>query len=297
MTAALFVELFLAGVVVGGLYALMAFSFSLILATTHVLNVAHGVFMVLGAAASTLLVRHVGVPMAAGFVVVAAGFLALGALVDAALVRPLGDRPPGEILVGSILVTFGLALTAEALLGFYWARLIEPQPIFALAPRIASLRIGEIVVSGPRAVALLFTASAVAALHLLLVRTRIGKEARAVAQNAVGARIIGLEPRRVATAVLTVGIMLAALSGAVFILAIPLTPYEGLRLTMIAFTVSAAGGVGNLPGALAAGVALGVAEVFTGYWVGPVWSPMTSLLVLFAVLLLRPVALLGGVGR
>jgi branched-chain amino acid transport system permease protein len=253
--------------------------------------------MVLGAAAVTLLVRHLGLPVAAGFVLVAAGFLALGALVHATLVRPLGDRPPGEILVGSILVTFGLALAAEALLGFYWARLIEPQPIFALTPRIASLRLGEVVVSGPRAVALLFTAGAVAVLHLLLVRTRIGKEARAVAQNATGARIIGLEPRRVGTAVLTVGIMLAALSGAVFVLAIPLTPYEGLRLTMIAFTVSAAGGVGNLPGALAAGVALGVAEVFTGYWAGPVWSPMTSLLVLFGVLLFRPVGLLGSAGR
>ncbi|MDR7554935.1 MAG: branched-chain amino acid ABC transporter permease [Armatimonadota bacterium] len=297
MSAALFVELLLGGVVVGGLYALMAFSFSLILATTHVLNVAHGVFMVLGAAAVTLLVRHAGMPLVPGFVLVAAGFLALGALVYVGLVRPLGARPPGEMLVGSILVTFGLALAAEALLGFYWARLIEPQPIFALAPRIASLRLGPVVVSGPRAVALLFTAGAVAVLHLLLVRTRIGKEARAVAQNATGARIIGLEPSRVATAVLTVGLMLAALSGAVFVLAIPLTPYEGLRLTMIAFTVSAAGGVGNLPGALAAGVALGVAEVFTGYWVGAVWSPMTSLLVLFGVLLLRPVALLGGAGR
>jgi len=297
VTVPLFVELLLAGVVVGGLYALMAFSFSLILATTHVLNVAHGVFMVLGAAGVTLLVRHLGLPVAMGFAAVGVGFVAVGALVYATLVRPLSDREPGEVLVGSILVTFGLALAAEALLGFYWARLVEPQPVFALTPRVASLRLGEVVVSGSRAVALLFTALAVAILHLLLVRTRIGKEARAVAQNAIGARIIGLEPRRVAAAVLTVGITAAALSGAVFVLAIPLTPYEGLRLTMIAFTVSAAGGVGNLPGALAAGVALGVAEVFTGYWVGPVWSPMTSLLVLFGVLLLRPVGLLGGAGR
>ncbi|MDR5683785.1 MAG: branched-chain amino acid ABC transporter permease [Armatimonadota bacterium] len=297
MSWPLFFELLLGGVVLGGLYALMAFAFSLILATTHVLNVSHGVVMVLGAALGTLLVRHVGMPFALGLAVVVVVFLVVGGLFEAALVRPLTARSTTEILVGSIMATFGLALALESLLGVYWARAVEPQPIFALQLGVTSLRLGDVTVSGPRASVLAFSAAAVVLFHLFLTRTRIGKEARAVAQNRTGALVIGLDPRRVSRTILTLGIAATALAGTFYVVAVPLGPYDGLRLTMIAFTVSAAGGVGNLPGALWAGLALGVAEVFTGFWIGPVWSPLTYLLVLFAVLLLRPSGLLGGLLR
>lgn len=293
MTWPLFFELLLGGIVLGGLYALMAFAFSVTLATTHILNVSHGVFMVLGAAASTLLVRHLGVHLIPALVVVAAAFFVVGALFQVALARPLSGRPPGEILVASILVTFGLALALEALLGFYWARHIEPQPIFALTLRVPSIPIGDVVVSGPRAMVLLFTAAAVGLFHLFLTRTRTGKELRAVSQNVTGALIVGVDPQRISLWIFAIGIMAAAVAGAFFVMAIPLPPFEGIRLTLIAFTVTAVGGVGNLPGALWAGIALGVAEVFTAFWIGSVWSPLMSLLVLFGVLLVRPAGILG----
>lgn len=293
MSGALFAELLLGGVALGGLYALMAFAFSLTLATAHVLNVAHGVTMILGAALGTFLVRFLGWGLGPALVLVAAAFLLLGALFEAALVRPLAGRPGAEILVASIMVTFGLALALEVLLGFYWARFVEPQPIFALTPGIASLTLGPVVIPGSRVAVLAFVAAAVGLVHLFLTRTRTGKEARAVSQNARGALVVGIDPRRVSRRILAVAVMATALAGVVFVVAIPLHPYEGIRLTLIAFTVTAVGGVGNLPGALWAGVALGVAEVFTGFWAGPVWAPLMSLLVLFAVLLLRPTGILG----
>lgn len=292
MTLQVLVELVVGGAVLGGLYALMAFAFSLVLATTHVLNVAHGTFMVLGAALSTLLVRHLHLPLAAGLGAVLGTFLGVGWIFEAALIRPLTGRPPAQVLVGSILATFGLAIATEALVGFYWARAIEPQPIFALELGISSVRIGSLVVSGPRALALVFSVVAIELFHLFLTRTRLGQQARAVAQNPIGALVIGIEPSRVARTVLTLSVAAAALAGALFVVAIPLNPYDGLRLTMVAFTVAAAGGIGNLPGALGAGVGLGIAEVLTGYWAGPVWSPVTYLLVLFAALLVRPAELL-----
>lgn len=292
MTFQVLVELAVGGIVLGGIYALMAFAFSLALATTHVLNVAHGTFMVLGAALSTFLVRHLHLPLTLGLGAVFVTFLVVGWAFEAVLTRPLAGRPPGEVLVGSILATFGLAIATEALLGFSWARAIEPQPVFALELGLASIRIGSLVVSGPRALALAFSMVAVGLFHLFLTRTRLGQQARAVAQNPVGALVIGVEPARVAQTVLTLSVAAAALSGAFFVVAIPLNPYEGLRLTMVAFTVAAAGGIGNLPGALGAGVGLGIAEVLTGYWAGPVWSPVTYLLVLFAALLARPSELL-----
>lgn len=291
------IELLVGGVVLGGLYALMAFAFSLALATTHALNVAHGTFMVLGAALGTLLVRHLHLPLGPVLCAVFGTFLLVGWAFEAVFLRPLVGRPSAQVLVGSILATFGLAIATEALLGFYWARAIEPQPVFALDLGLASVRLGALVVPGSRALALAFSAAAIGLLHLFLTRTRLGKEARAVSQNPIGALVIGIEPRRVARTVITLSVALAALSGAFFVVAIPLNPYDGLRLTMVAFTVAAAGGVGNLPGALWAGVGLGVAEVLTGYWLGPVWSPLTYLLVLFAALLARPTELLGRLPR
>lgn len=297
MNAQLLTELVLGGIILGGLYALMAFAFSLVLATTHVLNVAHGTFMVLGAALSTLLVRHLHLQLGAGLGAVFATFLVAGWIFQAGVVRPLAGRPPTQVLVGSILATFGLAIGVEALLGFFWARAIEPQPIFALQLGLSSIRVGSVVVSGPRALVLLFSVVAVGLFHLFLTRTRLGLQARAVAQNPTGALVIGIEPSRVARTVLTLSVAAAALAGAFLVIAIPLTPYDGLRLTMVAFSVAAAAGIGNLPGCLWAGVGLGIAEVLTGYWAGPVWSPVTYLVVLFVALLARPTELLGRLPR
>lgn len=297
MALQVLIELVVGGIVLGGLYALMAFAFSLVLATTHVLNVAHGTFMVLGAALSTLLVRHLHLPLAVGLGAVFGTFLVIGWVFESALVRPIAGRPPAQVLVGSILATFGLATATEALVGFSWARAIEPQPIFALDLGLSSVRIGGLVISGPRALALAFSMVAIGVFHLFLTHTRLGQQARAVAQNPVGALVIGIEPSRVARTVLTLSVAAAALAGAFFVVAIPLNPYDGLRLTMVAFTVAAAGGIGNLPGALWAGVGLGIAEVLTGYWAGPVWSPVTYLLVLFTALLARPAELLRRIAR
>lgn len=292
MTLQVLVELVTGGIVLGGVYALMAFAFSLVLATTHVLNVAHGTFMVLGAALSTLLIRHLHLPLVVGLGGVLGAFLVIGWIFEAVVVRPLAGRPSSQVLVGSILATFGLAIGTEAPLGFLWARAIEPQPIFALQLGLSSIRIGGLVISGPRALALAFSVVAVGLFHLFLTHTRLGRQARAVAQNPVGALVIGIEPWCVSRTVITLGVVAAAAAGAFFVVAIPLNPYDGLRLTMVAFTVAAAGGIGNLPGALWAGIGLGIAEVLTGYWAGPVWSPVTYLLVLFTALLARPAELL-----
>jgi branched-chain amino acid transport system permease protein len=294
LAPALFFELLIGGIALGGQYALMAFSFSLVLATTHVLNVAHGVILVLGAASATLLVRQLGWPIPAAFAVVTAAFAAGGALLEASVVRPLARRTPSEILVGSILATFGLALAAESLLGYVWARTVEPQPVFALSPGLPPLSFAGIAISGSRALILAYSAAAAAAAHVFLTRTRFGRETRAVSQNVAGALVIGIDPRRVARGVFVATTAATGLGGAFYALAHPLGPYDGVRLTLIAFTVAGVGGVGNLPGALWAGLALGVAEVFTAFWIGAVWAPLASLALLFAALLTRADAVRGG---
>ncbi len=293
LTPQIFLELVLGGISLGGVYALMALALSLALATTNILNVAHGSFMVLGAALSTLLFKQTGVHPLASLGVLIVVFALVGWLFEAVCVRPLLGRSPERALTGSILITFGFALAFEATLGYSWAKFVDPQPTFALPVTMPPLALWGVSLSGTRLVILAFVCVAVFLFHLFLRRTPIGKMARAIAQDYEGALILGINPRAVSVTIFTLGLLATALSGTFFILATPLGPHDGLRLTMVAMTVVVIGGVGSLPGALLGGIVLGVADVFTAFLVGAVWSPVTYVLVFFLVLLLRPEGLAG----
>jgi branched-chain amino acid transport system permease protein len=288
MTAQTALDLLLGGVSLGGIYALVAFALSLSLATTHVLNVAHGTFMVLGAALATLLFRMAPVPAPVIVLVLVLAFAAWGLLFEAAFVRPFAARSPEQILVGSILVTFGFALAVEALLGYYWARWVDPQPAFSLTFPLARLSVFGVAVSGTRLTILLAAGAAIVLFHLFLRHAPLGRAVRAVAQNYTAAVILGVNPRRVSRAIYVTGILATAGAGVLLALAIPLEPYSGVRLTLVAMTIVVIGGVGSLPGALLGGGLLGMAEVLTAYTFGSIWSPVVSLLVFFSVLVIRP---------
>ncbi len=293
LTPQIFLELVLGGISLGGIYALMALALSLALATTNILNVAHGSFLVLGAALGTFLFRHAGVSPVAALVALVIICALLGWLFESVCVRPLLGRPPDRILIGSILITFGFALAFEAVLGFYWAKFVDPQPTFSLPVTMPRIALGQVSLSGTRLAILAFVSVTVLLFHLFLRRTPTGKMARAIAQDYEGALILGINPRRVSMVIFTLGLLATALSGLFFILATPLGPSDGLRLTLVALTVLVIGGVGSLPGALLGGIVLGVADVFTAFLAGAVWSPVTYVVVFFVVLLLRPEGLAG----
>jgi len=286
-------DLALGGISLGGIYALAAFALSMALATTHVLNVAHGNFLVLGAALATLLLNILKLGAAATLAAIVACFAVAGLLFERVFVRPLLGKTPEQILIGSILITFGFGLSSEALLGYYWARWVDPQPSFSITFPWARLDLGGVTLSGTRLFILVMAAGLIAAFHLFLTRSRLGKAIRAMAQNYEAAVILGMNPRQISTIVYLLGIVATAISGVLLILAAPLDPYEGTRFTLVALTVIIMGGVGNLPGALLGGVVLGVAEVVTSFYAGGVWGPVVYLVVFFIVLLIRPQGLLG----
>lgn len=280
------------GVTLGGIYALLAFTLSMALATTHVLNVAHGTLMVLGAALSTLLVRFMGLALPLSILILVASFALIGLLFDAIFVRPILHKSRETILISSIVVTFGLALAVEALLGFYWARLVHPEPSFSLSFPVPHIEIGGIVVSTQRLMILAYAVGAIGLFHLFLKQTPLGKAARALAQDYEGALIVGVNPQAVSRVIYTLGITFTAISGAFYVLTVPLDPYQGIWLTLVALIVVVIGGVGRLLGALFGGILLGMVQVLTSFFVGSRWSPIVFLLVLFVVLVIRPQGLL-----
>jgi branched-chain amino acid transport system permease protein len=287
-------DICIGGVTLGGMYALIAFTLSLALATTHVLNVAHGSIIVLGSALATFLLGFLHLNPALAVLIFLVAFLLLGFLFEAGIVKRMLHQPPDTVLIASIVTTFGLALALETCLGFYWARLVHPEPSFSLTFRVPAMLLpGGLVLPTRRLIILAFAVVAIALFHLFLKRTRLGKEARALSQNYEGALVVGVNPRAVSMAIFTLGMAVTALCGAFFVLTVPLDPYDGMRLTLVALIIVVLGGVGSLPGVLVAGLLLGIAEVVTGFLLGPAWSPVVFLGLLFLMLMLRPEGLLG----
>ena len=286
-------ELIVGGLSLGGIYALLAFALSLTISTTRILNVAHGVFFVWGGAVFVIFSQHLGLHPALAIVALTALFFGFALLFQWGIVRPLLGRSVHLLLVGSIMATFGLALSMESALGYGWVTYVDPYPVFTSSLAMFPVTLAGVSLSGSRLIILAFVLVVVMAFHLFLQKTFWGKGARAMAQNFDGCVVIGLNPYRLSLILFALAIVATAISGAFYVLAVPLNPYEGLPLTLKAFTVVILAGVGNLPATLVAGAVLGIAEVITSQFLGTIWAPAVSLALLFLVLVFKPTGFFG----
>ena len=288
-------QLSIAGLSLGGIYALLSFSFSLIISTTRILNIAHGVFFVCGAGVMAFLSLHLKLSLFFTFPVLLLFSGLLGLFFYWGVVRVLMKKEPHHILSGSVLATFGLALAMESALGAGWTSFVDPQPTFLLPVNLAPLNLWGMAISSNRLLVLFLAGAIILGFHLFLKKTFFGRGARAMAQNIEGFLIIGLNPQRVAMLIILVATLATILSGILYILVVPIDAYAGLPLTLKAITIVILAGVGSLPGTLAAGIVLGLAEVSASYFLGSVWSPVIGYSLLFLVLLFRPTGLFGRV--
>ena len=286
-------ELIISGLSLGGIYALLAFAMSLTISTTRVLNVAHGVFFVWGGAFFVILSQRLNLHPALSLLILTALFFGFALLFEWGIVRSLLGRSVHLLLTGSIMATFGLGLSMESALGYSWVTFVDPYPVFSSSLAMFPVTLGGVSLSGSRLVILAFVLLMVTGFHLFLQKTFLGKGARAMAQNFDGFLVIGLNPYRLSMILFTLAIVATAISGAFYVLAVPLNPYEGLPLTLKAFTVVILAGVGNLPATLVAGTVLGLAEVVTSQFLGSVWAPAVSLTILFLVLVFKPTGFFG----
>jgi branched-chain amino acid transport system permease protein len=286
-------ELIISGLSLGGIYALLAFAMSLTISTTRVLNVAHGVFFVWGGAFFVILSQRLNLHPALSLLILTALFFGFALLFEWGIVRSLLGRSVHLLLTGSIMATFGLGLSMESALGYSWVTFVDPYPVFSSSLAMFPVTLGGVSLSGSRLVILAFVLLMVTGFHLFLQKTFLGKGARAMAQNFDGFLVIGLNPYRLSMILFTLAIVATAISGAFYVLAVPLNPYEGLPLTLKAFTVVILAGVGNLPATLVAGTVLGLAEVITSQFLGSIWAPAVSLTILFLVLVFKPTGFFG----
>lgn len=284
----------LTGLVLGGTYALIAMGLTLQYGVARIMNLAYGDLIIAGSFGAMLLFTAADInPLIALIIVVPAGF-ALSWLVYALMLQPLARRSPNrDRLEGdSILATFGLLFVIQgvALVLFganYQSYSFLAVPIDVLGTTIAANRLLAF------ALAVLFGVG----LWLLLTRTRFGTVIRAVAANPGSAPLVGINVDHVARLAFALGGGLAAAGGVVVSMYLTFSATMGVIFTMKALIVVIMGGVGNLLGALAAGLILGVVETLVSSFVDPGLTLAATYLIFLAVLVVRPQGLFGKAAR
>jgi branched-chain amino acid transport system permease protein len=279
-------QVVVSGLLMGAVYALFSSGLTLIWGMMNVVNFAHGDFVMLAmyAAFFAFTVLHLGpvffVPGAAALL-----FL-LGVAVYLGLVRHVAKGP----MLAQILGTFGLALVLRY--GAFWAFTAN----FVSLPD--TLVGGTFVIGGLRIEASRLLAGVLAlvitlGMHLVLTRTALGSRLLAVAEDRNAAMLMGIRPDRMQAIAWGVGAASAGVAGALIALFFYISPTVGESLALIGFVVVCLGGFGSVPGALLAGLGIGVIEALSAYLIGAVYQDVVVYALFLLVLWVRPQGLLG----
>ena len=274
------------GLVLGGIYALAAVGFSLIFGVLHVINLSHGILVLLGAYLALTLSNSLHIdPLLTAPAVMAVLFV-----VGYAYQRLLIQRAVDRSAFGSMLLTFGVALMLQnTMIWLFSPDMKSITPGYAFA----SFKLGPINFDAVRLSALLASLVLLSCLALLLKFSPMGRVIRATAQQTLAARLCGVNVRHVYALTFAISAAFAGAAGIVIGIILPFSPSDEGSWTLNAFVVVVLGGVGSPAGALIGGLLLGMVSTLTAQYIGPAFPNVTMFLLLVLLLLVRPNGLLG----
>jgi branched-chain amino acid transport system permease protein len=278
------------GLVLGGTYALLGIGLTLIFGLMNVVNFAHGEFYTLGAYATFAAVALSGLPFVPALAVAMAAGVALGALTERVLLRPLR----GQSIDTVMLVMIGLWIAMQNAELLVWGGVAKsiPHP-FPTAP----LTLGPLSIAPLRVFVLAAALALILGAHLVVHRTRLGRAMRATFQDPDTAALMGVRIGRIHTATFALGSGLAAAAGALLGPIFLAYPAMGDLAALKAFSVVILGGLGNVAGATLGGVLLGIAEELGAGYVSSGYRDAVGFVIIILVLLLRPSGLLARAER
>ena len=269
------------GLVLGGTYALLGIGLTLIFGLMNLVNFAHGEFYTLGAYAAFAAAALAGASFFVAIPAAIAAGMALGALCERVLLRPLA----AESIDTTMLVMIGVWIAMQNAELLVWGGVAKsiPHP-FPTAPLV----LGPVSIAPLRVFVLLLAAALIAASYLLIHRTKLGRAMRATFQDRDTAALMGVRIGRIHTATFAFGSGLAAAAGALLGPVFLAYPSMGDLAALKAFCVVILGGLGNLPGATLGGLLLGIAEELGAGYVSSGYRDAVGFVIIILVLLLRP---------
>ena len=275
------------GILVGGVYALMAAGLTLIFGVLDIINIAQGILVVLGAYLSYSLSQRLGIDLFVGLLITVPAMFVLGVAIQWAFIRPLRGRERTSM---TLLVTYAMALIIEGVL----YRIYGPDDKQLTASYVtSSVRVFGFYLPYIYLLGFGLAVVLVVALYLLLYRTRFGRSVRATMQDQTAARLVGIDTSRVAALIFGVGVGVTAVGGMMYgATSGGFNPNSGYDLISRLLAIIILGGLGSIGGALIASVFMLTVVSLVDVW-SPNWANAVFYAALVLVLLIRPTGFLG----
>ena len=282
----LFVQAVIVGILFGGVYALIASGQAMIFGVTRTINFAQAILAILCSFLSFTLFTDVGIDPFLSILILIPAMFALGYAIYVLLLRQL-SRSGAEL---GLLVLYGLGIGIQGVLDYTYGtstRLITPG-YANNSWTVAGFQIPEV-----RFFAFVLAVAVLAALQVIRQRTRLGRALRATTQNPVAARLLGVDVERVSAIGMGLGVAAAGAAGPLFGMILSFNGNTQYDLLSKLLSIAVLGGMLSMPGTIVAAVILGVVESVVAAVISPDWSSFSFLVVLFAVLIIRPQGLFG----
>lgn len=279
------IQFLISGITIGSIYAMVALGFVTIYSVTKVINLAQGEFVMLGGMTMFSLVK-LGVPYLASFLLTIAFVMAVGWLLEWAVIRKAKGADPLSL----IILTIGTAIFIRGLAGMVWGKnSVKVEPFFNDEP----IRIFGAAITPQSLWVMVFMVLTVAILYIVIEKTMIGKAFRACSVNQEAAKLMAISPWKMSSLSFAMSAGVGAVAGLV-IAPILFPSYDmGIMLGIKGFSASIVGGLGSAPGAVIGGLLLGVIESLGAGYISSGMKDAIAFGVVLMLLLIRPYGLLG----
>ena len=276
-------QIFISGILLGGIYAIVSYGLTLIFGVVRVINFAHGSLLMVGMFMAYYFSKIGGLNIYLMFFIVVPLMFLLGVIIQKLFLSRILNEPDMQLFV-----TFGLMLLLENVM-----LAITKGDYFSLNTNMSPIPLGSVMMDWPRVLTLGATILLAILLLLFLNYTKIGWAIRAVSQNQYAARIIGLKVNQLYMLAFGLGSACIGIAAVLLTPIYTIFPHVGFNFVIIAFAVVILGGLGSIQGALVGGLIIGILESLGGNLIAPelnqiVWYPLFLLVLFF-----RPAGIFG----
>ncbi|MGV0010182.1 branched-chain amino acid ABC transporter permease [Brucella melitensis] len=282
----LFLQIVINGILLGGLYAIMAQGLALVWGVLNIVNLAHGTMIMLGGYVTWLVFANFGIDPFIGVFAAATVMFCFGYALQRCVLNLVARGP----MFNALLITFGIEIIFTDV-----AQHVFSADFRAIIPSYSAVNFNVYGITIPLMNLLAFIAAFVVSgfMFFFMMTTKLGRAIRATAQNLTAARLYGVEPRHLYAVTFGIGVAIAGVAGGLYATVNQLNPYIGVPLTAKSFAITIIGGLDNPLGVILGGLILGVIESLTVLYLGDTYRNVVSFSILVLVLIIRPGGLLG----
>lgn len=293
MDFSIFTQLLVLGLVRGTMYALMGVGLSLIFGIMGIVNFAHGELFMIGCYIMYFVTSMLGLPFPLGIIASGAGLLIVGFILEKVLISTLRKKAGREWLMDSFVLTIGLMVIFQNLALIIFGAIQRGIPNLVAG----QLVIKEVVFIYDHMTILGVATLTVGLLWSFIKYTSLGKAIRATSQHSEAAQTLGIDSGLMYSIAFGIGAALAGISGALLITLYPANPNAGMGPVLKSFVVVILGGLGNIKGAFAAGILVGLLEAFAMFYLAGGWQNVIVFSIVIAVLVFKPSGLFATAGE